>query len=136
MNIGEVFPKWLQDPQIPIHLKEFWIVLVSSWLWGKHWRGKLVYIYCDNTAVVESLEKEKPKDPKLQELLREFLFIVCSRGFTPVFRKIGTLANETADFISRVHDPDQTLEFFHTRGLPLRKLVTAPDNLFQLRSNW
>ena len=130
------FPRWLQDPQIAIHLKEFWVILVSSWLWGENWRGKLVYIFCDNTAVVDSLQKEKPKDPKLQELVREFLFIVCSRGFTPVFRKIGTKANETADFISRVHDPIQTLEFFHTRNLRIRKLVTAPDNLFQLRSNW
>ena len=130
------FPRWLQDPQIPIHLKEFYVVLVSSWLWGDSWRGKLVYIFCDNTAVVESLQKEKPKDPKLQELLREFLFIVCTRGFTPVFKAIGTVANETADYISRVHDPVLTREFFSTKGLPDRRLVTAPDNLFLLRSNW
>ena len=130
------FPRWLQDAQIPIHLKEFWIILVSAWLWGHHWRGRLVYIYCDNTAVVDSLDKEKPSDPKLQELLREFLFIVCTRGFTPVFRKIGTVANETADYISRVHDPNQTLKFFIEKSLPARKLVTAPDNLFLLRSNW
>ena len=81
--------------------------------------GSWSIFLCDNTAVVESLQKEKPKDRKLQELLREFLFIVCSRGFTPVFRKIGTLANETAYFTYRVHDPNQTMEFFHTRGLPL-----------------
>ena len=130
------FPRWLQDPQIPIHLKEFYVVLVSAWLWGDRWRGKLVYIFCDNTAVVESLQKEKPKDPKLQELLREFLFIVCTRGFTPVFRVIGTVANETADFISRVHDPVRTKKYFLTKGLPARKLVTAPDSLFLLRSNW
>ena len=130
------FPRWLQDPQIPIHLKEFYVVLVSSWLWGDSWRGKLVYIFCDNTAVVESLQKEKPKDPKLQELLREFLFIVCTRGFTPVFKAIGTVANETADYISRVHDPILTKESLSTKGLPDRRLVTAPDNLFLLRSNW
>ena len=130
------FPRWLQDPQIPIHLKEFYVLLVSAWLWGDGWRGKLVYIFCDNTAVVESLEKQKPKDPKLQELVREFLFVVCTRGFTPVFRKIGTVANETADYISRVHDPKQTVDFFKKKGLPIRNLVTVPDNLFVLRSNW
>ena len=130
------FPKWLQDPQIPIHLKEFWVVLVSAWLWGHSWKGKLVYIFCDNTAVVQSLQKEKPSDPKMQELLQEFLFIVCSRGFTPVFRTVGTVENETADYISRVHDSTLTLKFFHSKGLPIRKLVTAPDNLFLLRSNW
>ena len=98
------FPRRLQDPKVPIHLKEFWVVIVSAWLWGERWRGSLVYIFCDNSAVVDVLQKERPKDPAMQELLREFLFIACSRGFTPVFKKIGTLANETADFISRRHD--------------------------------
>ena len=130
------FPQWLQDPLVPIHLKEFYVVLVSAWLWSSQWRGKLIYIFCDNSAVVEVLEKEKPSDPRMQELLREFLYIVCTRGFTPVFRKIGTVANETADFISRVHDPIRTQEFFKIKGLPPRRLVTAPDNLFTLRSNW
>ena len=30
-----MFPLRLQDPQIPIHLKEFWCVIVSVKLWGK-----------------------------------------------------------------------------------------------------
>ena len=130
------FPKWLQDPKLPIHLKEFWVVVVSAWLWGNQWRGHLVYIFCDNTAVVEVLQKERPKDPGMQELLREFLFIVCSRGFTPVFRKIGTKSNETADFISRRHDRIATQEFFAAKNLPQRNLIEAPDHLFSLRSNW
>ena len=28
------FPDWLKDPSIPIHLKEFWVVVASAWLWG------------------------------------------------------------------------------------------------------
>ena len=130
------FPLWLQDPQIPIHIKEFWVLLVSAWLWGSTWSGSLVYMFCDNTAVVDVLQNEKPKDQKMQELLREFLYIVCTRGFTPVFKKIGTTANETADFISRVHDPILTQKFFKSRGLLARKPVTAPDTLFSLKSNW
>ena len=130
------FPRWLQDPSIPIHLKEFWVVVASAWLWSHQWRGRLVYIFCDNIAVVEVLKKEKPSDPKMQELLREFLYIVCSRGFTPVFRAIGTASNILADFISRVHDPDRTKEFFRKNSFPARDLVTAPDNLFTLQSNW
>ena len=93
-------------------------------------------LFCHNTAVVDVLQHEKPKDPRMQELLREFLYIVCTRGFTPVFRKVGTTANETADYISRVHDPTLNQEFFKNRSLPARKPVTAPDNLFSLQSNW
>ena len=130
------FPSWLQDSETPIHLKEFWVILVSSWLWGHTWRGRMVYIFCDNTAVVDTLDRERPSDKKLQELLREFLFIVCTRGFTPIFRKIGTLANATADYISRVHDPILTTQFFKSQNLPMRKLIEAPDQLFLLQSNW
>ena len=130
------FPRWLQDTKVPIHLKEFWVVLASAWLWGELWRGKIVHIFSDSDPVVDVLTYEKPKDANMQELLREFLFIVCTRGFTPVFRKIGTKENSVADFISRVHHKSETEEFFKKKNLPMRKLVQCPDNLFTIRSNW
>ena len=96
----------------------------------------MVYLFCDNEAVVETLKKQKPKDPRMQDLLREFLFLVCTRKFTPVLRKIGTKANWCADFISRCHDAEATSAFFMRNNLPLRKLVEVTDNLFNLGSNW
>ena len=130
------FPAWLQGKSVPIHLKEFWVVVASAWLWGEQWTGNLVYVFCDNTAVVEVLDKEKPKDPKMLELLRKFLYIVCTRKFTPVFRKIGTKENSTADFISRYHDPAVIASHFQSNNLPMRTPVTVPDCLFTLQSNW
>lgn len=130
------FPEWLQDPQIFIHLKEFWVVLVSAWIWGDKWRGKLVYIFCDNDAVVETLEKEKPKDVRMQELLREFLYIVCTKGFTPAFRKINTKVNHEADFMSRVHSHESIRAYAVKHNLPIRRPVEAPDHMFSLQSNW
>ena len=130
------FPSWLQSPDIPIHLKEFYVVVASCWLWGDCWTGKMTYIYSDNDAVVETLDKRKPKDPKMLELLREFLYIVCMKKFTPVFRKIGTKENSTADFISRCHDPSKTAEYFSKENLPMRKLVEMPDKFFDINSNW
>ena len=96
----------------------------------------MTYIYSDNDAVVETLDKRKPKDPKMLELLREFLYIVCMKKFTPVFRKIGTKENSTADFISRCHDPSKTAEYFSKEDLPMRKLVEMPDKFFDINSNW
>ena len=130
------FPLWLQDPKIGIHIKEFWVALVSAWLWGEKWRGKVVYVFCDNVAVVETLDKQKPKDVKLQELLREYLYVVCTRGFTPKFRTVGTKENLVADFISRRHDQEATNLFFTNNNLPQRSLVSVPDSYFQLQSNW
>ena len=133
---SRTFPDWLQDLNIPIHIKEFWIVLVSAWLWGESWRGSMVYIFSDNVAVVEVLDKERPKDPKMIELLQEFLYIVCTRSFTPIFKRIGTKDNSVADFISRNHDPEATTSYFKSSGHPMRTQVLAPDYLFTLRSNW
>ena len=130
------FPAWLQGDDTPIHLKEFWVVLVSAWIWGDQWQGKLVYIFCDNDAVVEVLEKERPKDLRMLQLLQEFLFIVCTRKFTPVFRKIGSKENFVADFISRCHDCNLIDKFFDDYNLPMRTPVTALDTMFTLRSNW
>ena len=31
---SEKLPQWLLDPDIPINLKEFWVVIVSAKLWG------------------------------------------------------------------------------------------------------
>ena len=96
----------------------------------------MVYIFSDNVAVVEVLDKERPKDPKMLELLQEFLYIVCTRSFSPVFMKIGTKDNAVADFISRNHDPAAATSYFKSSGHPMRTEVLAPDHLFTLRSNW
>ena len=86
--------------------------------------------------MVETLEKERPKDSKMQELLREFLYVVCVKGFTPAFRKIGTKANHEADYMSRVHDDEAIGSYAVKHNLPIRKPVEVPDHLFQLNSNW
>ena len=70
------FPRHLQDPQIPIHVKEFICLIVSVKIWGEKWAGKRVRIFCDNDAVCDVIAYSKPKDPKMQSLLRKFLFFV------------------------------------------------------------
>ena len=130
------FPLWLKDPSIPIHIKEFFVVLASAWMWGDRWRGSIVYIYCDNEAVVQVLDKEKPKDVKMMSMLREFMFLVCMKGFTPAFRKVGTKQNFVADHISRCHDPVLTEKFFLQNRIQPKKKVTIPDNFFSLQCNW
>ena len=95
-----------------------------------------MYIFSVNDAVVEVLQKEKPKDKKMQDLLQEFLYITCTRKFTPIFRKIGSKENKIADFLSRNHDPEDTKKFLEKEGYKSLTLVEVPDNLFTLRANW
>jgi hypothetical protein len=95
-----------------------------------------VYIFSDNDSVVDSLVYERPRDKEMLKLVREFSYLVCTRRFTPVFRKIGTKENFEADFISRCQDPVATQSFFKKRGLRSKTLVEVPDNFFTLGSNW
>ena len=53
-------PHALQDPQIPIHVKEFWVLIVSAKLWGDTWTGRPIALYCDNDAVCEVIWNKKP----------------------------------------------------------------------------
>ena len=67
------FPFYLQDPQIPIHIKEFICLILATKAWGKFWAGKTVQIFCDNDSVCDVICYLKPKDPEMQKYLREFL---------------------------------------------------------------
>ena len=130
------FPLELQDVEVPIHLKEFWCIIVSARLWGSAWSGRSVTIFCDNDAVVDSITYRKPKDMKLLSLLREFLFLVVTLKFFPTVRKIGTHANYLADHISRRHDVHAADKVFAKAGLHDMEYVTVPDLSFKLTELW
>ena len=75
------FPDYMCSSETPIHIKEFIVVILSIRLWGPLWRGHRIKIYCDNDAVCDTCTYQKPKDEKLQCLLREFLYWVCTFNF-------------------------------------------------------
>jgi hypothetical protein len=126
------FPHHLQDPQVPIHLKEFCVVIISARLWGNFWSGRSVVIWCDNDAVVDTITYKKPRDPALLSLLREFLYIVVTKKFFPVLRKIGTKENHLADFISRMHDIKAAIDEFTKAGLHEMVPIQVADSSFKL----
>ena len=130
------FPIHLQDTQIPIHLKEFWVILVSARVWGPTWSGKVITIFCDNDSVVDSIQNRKPKDPALLSLLREFLFLVVTLKFFPTVRKIGTVENFLADHISRRYDANVAINLFTKEGLPSMNKIEVPDSFFSLTEQW
>ena len=120
---------------LPIHVLEFWAVIVASRIWGDTWTGKVIQIFTDNDAVADVITHEKPRDPSMLSLLREFIFVVCEKKFTPVIRKIGTKENVLADFISRRFDQDAAKSLFSQHGLEMT-CITAPDNFFILSEPW
>ena len=93
-------------------------------------------IYCDNDAVVDTINHRKPKDTNLLSLLREFLYVVVTMKFFPVVRKIGTRENYLADHISRRHDTQAASRVFNNAGLINMKFVPVPDLSFKLTEPW
>ena len=130
------FPVWLKDPKIPVHQKEFLVVIVSTKLWGKDWAGKVVQIFCDNDPVCDVIAGERPSDSTMLSLLREFKFLVCKFRFYPALRKISTKDNSIADHISRRHDDEAAQRVFREHGLPEMSLIDAPDRHFELTAPW
>ena len=93
-------------------------------------------IWCDNDAVVDTIIHKKPRDPALLSLLREFLYIVVTKKFFPVLRKIGTKENSLADFISRRHDTEAAIIEFSKVGMHDMIPVSVTDSSFKLTEPW
>ena len=93
-------------------------------------------MYCDNDAVVETIQKKKPKDQAMLSLLREFLFVVVTEKFFPVVKKIGTKTNDLADFISRRFDHDEAVAKFSQAGLHNMVQVMPKTEHFSLSARW
>jgi hypothetical protein len=130
------FPTRLRDHQIPVHLKEFLVVIISTRLWGEKWSGQVIQIFCDNDAVCDVVSGERPSDPMMLSMLREFKFWVCTFKFYPIMRKIATVENHIADHISRRHDDDAAQSVFQTYGLGHMTITDAPDRLFDMTEPW
>ena len=130
------FPDFLKAVEIPVHIKEFWVLIASCWVWGDKWSGCPVYLFCDNSSVVDSANLQKPRDPDMNSLLREYLYVVCLKKFHPIVRKIDTKSNFLADHISRRYDHDSAAKLFESNGKPGMRKVNVLDNRFKLSAPW
>ena len=130
------FPISLSTPDVPIHIKEFYVVILIIKLWGSNWIGHRIEIYCDNDAVCDTCTHQKPANSQMQQLLREFLFWICKFNIHPIVKKIGTKENFVADFVSRVYTSDETKKFFKDNGYPLQTKKLIPDHFFDMHADW
>ena len=130
------FSEYMCSADTAIHIKEFIVVILSIRLWGPAWTGQRIMIFCDNEAVCETCTNLKPKDVKMQQLLREFLYWVCKYNFSPFLQKIKTKDNATADFISRNHNETDIAYYFEQNGFTDQNKVLIPDNWYSFQAEW
>ena len=133
---SRLLPVHMCGDEPPIHLKEFYVLLISIRYWGPSWSGQAVELFCDNTAVVEVCTNQKPKDLEMARFLREFLLLVVSYKFYPVVKKISTTDNWIADFLSREFEPETHKVFFAKHGMSPMKMIKIPDYQFSFTASW
>ena len=129
-------PSFLQSRAVPIHLKEFWVLLVSIKLWGPNWSGQAVELFVDNTAVCQTCSLQKPSDASMAAFLREFLYLVVYYKFHPIISHIGTKENFVADFLSRNYSTVAAEVFFNLHGMNQMSLRSVPDYMFKFSGDW
>ena len=133
---SRLLPADMQSRSVPIHLKEFWVLLVSIKLWGPSWSGKCVELFVDNTAVCQTCTLQKPSDASMAAFLREFLYLVVQMKFHPIITHIGTKQNFVADFLSRNFDPTAANSFFEDNEMNPMTSRTVPDHFFKFSGDW
>ena len=97
------FPQTILEQSLPIHKLEFLAVLVGARIWGHHFKGQKIRIFCDNQSVVDVINSSKTKDPFMATCLRELWLVVSKNEFELSTVHLPGEENRVADWLSRWH---------------------------------
>ena len=128
-----VFPEDVLLRFPAIHLLEALTIVVALRLWGHHWRGSRIVVYCDNLSVVTSMNSGRVFDTLLAACLREIWFLAAVNEFEIRACHLSSSENRGADLLSRWHlNPTHRIEFLSSYGYLGLQPVSVPTDLFQL----
>ena len=117
-----------------IHLLVALAIVVALWLWGHHWHCLHIFVYCDNSAVVRSLNLGQVQDKLLATCLCEIWFLATIHEFELRTCHITIFENCGADLLSHWHSlspsRDEFLSHFGELGL---QFVSVPMDFFNCR---
>ena len=127
------FPSTVLRRFTAIHLLEALAIVVAFQLWGCHWRGLRLLVYCDNFSVVSSLNSGRVQDKLLATCLREIWFLAAIHEFEIRDCHLSSSENRGADLLSHWHlNSSFQHEFSSTYGALGLQLVSVPEHLNQL----
>ena len=127
------FPSEVLSRFSAIHLLEALVIVVALRLWGRHWRGQRIVVYCDNFSVVSSLNSGRVQDKLLASCLREIWFLAAVHEFELRACHLSSSENRGADLLSRWHLKSSFRdEFLSQYGYGSLREVSVPADLFQL----
>lgn len=77
-------------------------VIICLKLWGEHFRGKKIQLFCDNQAVCIVINQGKSSCDVLQDCLREIAFLAAKNEFQIRMVHLDSVSNRLADHLSRI----------------------------------
>ena len=102
-------------------------------LWGRHYAGKKILIYCDNEQAVLAMNSGKTRETLVGTCVRQLWLEVSTFGFQLKAVHLPGVENRLADSLSRWHLSTYYCKLFMeaTKGLPL-ELINVSSDLFRL----
>lgn len=85
--------------------KELVPIVVAAVIWGGEWQGKAVQVWCDNTAVVSTINHGASRNRDAMHLARCLAFVTAKLEFELVASHIKGSDNTLADALSRDNLP-------------------------------
>ena len=127
------FPPFILEGGYSINALEILAVTVSVGLWGRHYAGQKILIYCDNKQAVLAINSGKTREALVGTCVRQLWLEVSTFGFQLKAVHLPGVENRLADSLSRWHLSAYYCNQFMeaTKGLPL-KLIDVPSDLFRL----
>lgn len=108
INFGIDFPGFKDSH---INTLELLTVLVAARRWGHAWGGTHIRILCDNTSACNAINKGTSRSPEFMRCLRELFWLSVLNNFRVTATHIKGSLNNTADMISRLHEPPMRDKF-------------------------
>lgn len=113
-----------------ITVLELFPIVIALSLWGSQMSNKCITIFTDNGALVEVINRQTSKEPKVMTLIRSFVLTCLTHNILFRARHIPGFLNVQADYLSRF----QVEEFLALRPDADIAPTLIPESL--LPQNW
>ena len=106
------YPHSFRALKLHITILEMVNILIAMRLWAHSWRSNNILIFCDNAAVVASLQAGRAKHPILRAATKEIWLLAAVYDLQVIVRHRpgASTQMEVADALSRAH----LSEYFHS----------------------
>ncbi len=88
-----------------INTLEFFTLLLAARRWHRHWHGKHIMVYSDNTTTVAAINNGTSRSKEIMPHARELFWLSVASNFHISAKHIPGKLNYVSDKLSRLHDP-------------------------------